>query len=177
MAFYGFLQLLFCSILNNFLNMNNGIILPSLPISILYGISMVFPPACICSFAVIKDQFLFKWTESKLTVSSLPWLISCTSSTYRLVHSSLSSALVHLLEMVHLSASCTCFAIAWTLPQHMDPTTIPTRASLTWHALYMSYIVFFLPFGDFHFVELVWFSYIIWYSGLSSLHLYSFCPY
>ena len=42
--------------------MNNGIILPSLPVSILYGISMVFPPACISSFTVIKDQF-FIWVN------------------------------------------------------------------------------------------------------------------
>ena len=37
--------------------MNNSIILPLLPVSILYEIPMVFPPACICSFAVIKDHF------------------------------------------------------------------------------------------------------------------------
>ena len=40
----------------------------------LYQLYIVFPPARVSSFAVINIQFLFRWTESILTVSILPSL-------------------------------------------------------------------------------------------------------
>ena len=55
MAFYGFLQLFFCDVFEQFLNVNNGIMLPLLPVSILYRITMVFPPDYISSSAINKD--------------------------------------------------------------------------------------------------------------------------
>ena len=55
--------------LNSFLNIYSGIMLPSLPISILYGISTVVLPTCISRCAVISNRFLFRYTELILTVS------------------------------------------------------------------------------------------------------------
>ena len=66
--------------LNKFLNMNNGMILPLLPISILYRITIVFLPDCVSSSAVSNDQILFKCTELILTLSISPSFHSCDSS-------------------------------------------------------------------------------------------------
>ena len=55
-------------------------IFPSLPISILYRITMVLPPDYVSSFAVNNDQFLFKCTKLILNVSILPSLYSYISS-------------------------------------------------------------------------------------------------
>ena len=61
--------------------MNNGIILPSQPVSISYSITIVFLPACVSSFIAINNWFLLRLTQSILTVSPSPSLTSCTSST------------------------------------------------------------------------------------------------
>ena len=60
--------------------MNNGMMLPLLPVSILYGITMVLPPDHVPSSTINNDQFLFKCTELILTVSISPLLHSCDSS-------------------------------------------------------------------------------------------------
>ena len=125
MALYGFLQLFFCNFFNRFLNMNNGMILYSLPVSILHGITMVFLPDCISSFANNKDQFLFKWTELILTVSILPSLPFCaplTSSSF----TALSLLLWHtflkwpvLLQPVHVLSYVRHCLSASSPPQHL----------------------------------------------------------
>ena len=48
---------------NNFLNICQGIIFPSLPVYILYGIIMLLLPIHISNLAVIINQFLLKHTE------------------------------------------------------------------------------------------------------------------
>ena len=68
-CFYGALQLLLWHILNSFLNIYNGIIFPSPPVSILYGISVVALLTCIFRWAVINDRFLLRYIEFILTVS------------------------------------------------------------------------------------------------------------
>ena len=71
-----FLSLAPVTLGNNFLNMCQGIMLPSLPISILYGIVSLLLPVCISNSAVNIDQFLFIYTESILTISISPLLYS-----------------------------------------------------------------------------------------------------
>ena len=43
------------NVLNNYLNVNNGIMLPSLPLSILYGITILLVPACVSNSAINND--------------------------------------------------------------------------------------------------------------------------
>ena len=77
-----FMVLFSCSsetFLNNFLNVNNGIIFLLLLVSILYGITMELPHDCSSSSAINNDQFLFKCTELIPTVSFSPSLHSCDS--------------------------------------------------------------------------------------------------
>ena len=66
--------------------MNNGIMLPLLLLSILYGITILLAPACISNSAVNDDQFLFKCTESILTVSISPSLYPCGTSSSSSFH-------------------------------------------------------------------------------------------
>ena len=54
---------------NNFLNIYQGIMLPSLPVSILYDIITLLSPACISNLVVSIDQFLFMHSELILTIS------------------------------------------------------------------------------------------------------------
>ena len=75
-----FVDFLSCSSIV-FLNNYSGMMLPSLPVSILYGIFTMSSPACISKYAVINDQFLFKWIELILTVSIWPSCISCSTLT------------------------------------------------------------------------------------------------
>ena len=67
--------------LNSFLNIYNGNMLPSLPVSFLYGISVMILPTCIFRCAVINDQFLLRYIEFILTVSiSSSWGSGITST-------------------------------------------------------------------------------------------------
>ena len=67
--------------LNSFLNIYNGIMLPSLWVSILYGISVTVLPTCIFRCAVINDWFLLRYIEFILTVSiSSSWGSGITST-------------------------------------------------------------------------------------------------
>ena len=79
MILYGSLKLVYCDVLKYFLNMWNGIILPSLPVLTLYGFSTLFLPANVSKLAVITDWFLFTCTESILTISICPSWDSCTA--------------------------------------------------------------------------------------------------
>ena len=92
-----FLDLFSCSsfiFLKSFLNVYSGIMFPSLPVSILYGISTVVSPTFVSKCAVISDRFLFKYTELILTVSiSSSWgsctisiSTSCTTQSLLLLH-------------------------------------------------------------------------------------------
>ena len=67
---------------HNLLNIYSGIKLPSLPVSILYGICTVFSVTCISRSAVISDCLLFKYTEFILNYSILPssWDTSTSNS-------------------------------------------------------------------------------------------------
>ena len=69
---------------NNFLNMYQGIMLPSLPVSILHGTVSLLSPACISNDAISIDWFLFICRELILAVSLLPflysWDVSCSIS-------------------------------------------------------------------------------------------------
>ena len=84
-----FMDFLSCStvtFLNNFLNIYSGIMLLSLPVSYLYGISTMLLHACVSKCAVITNWLLFKCTKSILTVStSSSWdscsVLTSTSST------------------------------------------------------------------------------------------------
>ena len=58
--------------------MNNGIMLPLL--HILYKITLLLAPAHISASASNNDQYLFKCTDSILTVSISPSLYSCGAS-------------------------------------------------------------------------------------------------
>ena len=74
-------EFIFCNILNSLLSMCHGIMLPLLPVSILYRIIILLVPACISNSAINNDQFLFRCTESILTVSILSLLYSLDIST------------------------------------------------------------------------------------------------
>ena len=67
---------------NNFLNMYHGIMLPSLPVSILNGIVILLLPVHISNLVVSINWLLFLYTELILTISisSLlySWDISCS---------------------------------------------------------------------------------------------------
>ena len=52
---------------NNFLNVYQGIMLPSLPVSILYGTVSLLFPVHVSNLAVRIDQFLFICMELILT--------------------------------------------------------------------------------------------------------------
>ena len=69
---------------NNFLNMYQGIMLPSLPVSILYDIAMLLSPVYISNLAVSINQFLFMHTElvlnSSISSSLYSWSTSCSIS-------------------------------------------------------------------------------------------------
>ena len=80
-AFNGLFEFGFCNILYSLLNMCHGIMLPLLPIFILYGTIIMLLPACISNSTVNIDQILFICTESILTVSILPLLNSWDVST------------------------------------------------------------------------------------------------
>ena len=55
--------------------------LPSLPVSILYGISVTVLPTCNFRYAVINDLFLLRYIEFILTVSiSSSWGSGITST-------------------------------------------------------------------------------------------------
>ena len=53
---------------------------PLLPVSILYGITVLVAPAHISNSTINNDQFFFRCTESILTVSSSPSLYPCDAS-------------------------------------------------------------------------------------------------
>ena len=81
----GFLSLASISLGNNFLNMYHGIMLPSLPMSILYGTVILLSPAHISNLAVSIDRFLFIYTEIIILIVSISpllysWDISCSIS-------------------------------------------------------------------------------------------------
>ena len=97
--------------LNGFLNIYNGIMLPSLPVSILYGISVAVLPTCIFRCAVINDRFLLRYIGFILTVS--------TSSSWVL-----ASPLLLLHELHDFSCSCIPswsdpFSHNWCMISHM----------------------------------------------------------
>ena len=75
---------------NNFLNMYQGIMLPSLPVSILYRTAILLLPVCVSNLAVSINQFLFMYTELILTVS----ISSCLYSTYTSYSISLTTLLL-----------------------------------------------------------------------------------
>ena len=79
MPFNGLLSLASVTLGNNFLNMCQGIMLPSLPVSILYGTVSLLLPAHVANSEVHIDQFLYICTESILTVSISPLLSVGTS--------------------------------------------------------------------------------------------------
>ena len=142
MAFYGFFSCSSFVSLNNFLNIYNGMILPSLPVPILYDVSITFSPVCISKFAVINDWFLLKWTESILTVSISPYWAFFTSSTSSSC-TMWSFLLQHtFLKWPHLPTSGTQLPICWTLSWHMDPTAVPAWV-LTCCACCLSHLAIF----------------------------------
>ena len=105
--------------LNGFLNMCHSIILPSLPASILCGITILLGSVCISNSAINNDQFFFKWAESILTVSispSLSWdistYISFTTLSFLLWHTFLKCPVLPQPEHVfphagHCLSTCT----------------------------------------------------------------------
>ena len=91
--------------------MYSGMILPLLPVSILYGISTVFLPTCISKCAVINDLFLFKYIELILTVSISSSWESCATLTCNL-------CTVQSLLLLHTFCSGPSFCI-WHTSSHM----------------------------------------------------------
>ena len=105
----------------NFLNIYQGIIFPSLPVSILYGITMLLLHMHICNLAVSIDQFLVKHTELILTISRLSSVYSCDTSL------SISLTILFFLlqqtfgKCLNFIAICAHLAIHWALPWLVDP--------------------------------------------------------
>ena len=81
MILYGSPKLFHCDVSKYFLNMWNGIILPLLSVLTFYGILTLSSPVNVSKLAVITDQFLFKCTESILTISICSSWDSCAAST------------------------------------------------------------------------------------------------
>ena len=92
---------------NSFLKICMGIILPLLPMSILYGIFMLFLPADVFKLVVMMNQFVFNWTEYTLTISmsslALSCMVSCPTSCSALVFLLLQTVLKwpNLLHSMH----------------------------------------------------------------------------
>ena len=98
---------------HNFLNTYSGITLPSLPVSILYGIFTVFLLTCISRSAVINNCLFFKYTEFILTY----FYFFIFLSHLHLMNCMVFPALAHLLKMAHFTATSACLSMCWTLPQ------------------------------------------------------------
>ena len=110
---------------NKFLNMYQGIMLPSLPVYILYGTVSLLSPVHIYNFAVNIDWFLFICTESTLTVSILPLLYPWDIS-FHFIYCPAPFAKADLLEVLHLATCHTHLAICWALSQLVYSPTIST---------------------------------------------------
>ena len=106
-------------------NMYSGMKLPSLPVSIVFGISNAVSPTCISKSAIISDHFLFKYNELILIVSmSSPWdsgpisiSTSCTMQFLLLMHAFLKCPV--LLHAVHVFPYAGHCLGVWPPPQYL----------------------------------------------------------
>ena len=142
MPFNSLLEFSFC---NSLLNMCHGIMLPLLPISILYGTIILLSTACISNSAINSDQFLFTCIESILTVSILP-LLYCWDVSHYFIYCPTSSAVAYFLEMSQLATPHTCLPICWTLSWWVYSATILMWLPLQHLANWSLSSIFLCPF-------------------------------
>ena len=150
----------FCNILNSLLNMYHGIMLSSLPVSIWYGIIILLLPAHISNSAVNSEWFLFRCTESALTVSILLLLYSWHVST-SILFTTLLLLLKHTFLKCPILPHPACLPICWALSWWVYTATILTWLPLQCPANWSSSSVYFCPFGYFYFVKLPQLCYCI----------------
>ena len=128
---FPFTDLFNCSLLmllNSFQNMYSGMRLPSLPVSILYGISKAVSPHCISKCAIISDHFLFKYNESMLSFYFFS-LGVWPNLYFHFMHCAVSLTPTDLPKVPHLAACGACFTIHWTLSGCVTSPTVPAWPS------------------------------------------------
>ena len=145
--------------LNNLLNIYSGIKLPSLPVSILYGTSIVVLPTCVSRCTVISKSFLLRYNEFILTVSIFS---SCGSDAISTSTSwTAHSPYLCILSWSGLSSHIQHLSICWTLSWCMASPTISA-----WSFVICLACCFYVPpafcfLNHFNFVKFLWLSYII----------------
>ena len=125
---FPFTDLFNCSLLmfaNSFWNMYSSIRFPSLPMSLLYGISNTVLPTCISNFVLMSDLVLFIYNELILTTSvsspcdssSISISTSCTMQFLLLLHTFLKCPI--LLHAAHVFPYARHCLGAWLSPQYL----------------------------------------------------------
>ena len=129
---------------NSFLKRYVGIILPSLPVSILYFIFTQFLPANIFKLAVMMDQFTFHWTRIHTHHFYLLTGLFTYDFLLYFMYCSALFAPADSPEVTSLVALCAHLAICWAVPGLMEAATVSTCLphSVAW--LCLSFWAFFI---------------------------------
>ena len=120
MPFYSLFEFIFSNVFKQSLEyVPQHYVILAFHIYFIYGITILLVPACVSNSAINNDQFLFKCTESILTVSILPSLYSWDTSTH-ISFTALSLLLQHtFLKCLVLPQPTHVFPYARHCPQHM----------------------------------------------------------
>ena len=152
--------------------------LPSIPVSILYGIGMLFLPTDVFKFAISTEQFLLKYTELNIHHFKIIPCILLDGLLFHLVDCPAFLTSAYSAEMANLAALCACLSLCWTLPWWMCTATV------SYTVVFMEcYVVQHLlgllvctGLDTFILLNSFGFSYCAHYSCLGPLCFYPLCP-